>query len=84
MVSEWFILGVFAAVVGVLFVFCDVEHFIPKWAFRLLVMAAGLQVAGYLFDRVAITTMAQLISFAGLFWIGFGLVQDMKLHRHNQ
>lgn len=80
---SWLALGTFAVIETILLMVCDTDHLVPRWALRLFLSAVTLQSAGVILAVPILLTGAQFVSVAGIAWIVFGLVQDIKMHRRN-
>lgn len=80
---SWLAIGTFAVIQAILLMVCDTEHFVPRWALRLFLLAVSLQSGGIILQAPFLLHTAQLVSAAGIAWILFGLIQDIRMHRRN-
>ncbi|NTV95091.1 MAG: hypothetical protein HGA75_06690 [Thiobacillus sp.] len=80
---SWLALGTFAVIQTILLMVCDTDHLVPRWSLRLFLAAVTLQSVGIILGTAVLLTAAQFTSAAGIAWIVFGLVQDIKMHRRN-
>lgn len=80
---SWLALGTFAVIQTILLMVCDTDHLVPRWSLRIFLAAVTLQSVGIILGAAFLLTVAQFTSAAGIAWIVFGLVQDIKMHRRN-
>ncbi len=80
---SWLMLGVYTAIQLFIILACDMTHAVPKWSLRLFMLAAGLHFAGVFVSMSEFLVMALLVSVSGLFWVIFGMIQDMKQYFRN-
>ncbi|MDD4882695.1 MAG: hypothetical protein PHR30_00010 [Gallionellaceae bacterium] len=78
---SWLALGSYAVIQTILLMVCDLDHFLPRWSLRIFLLAVTLQSLGIMLAAAPILIAAQFVSSAGIAWIVFGLVQDIKMHR---
>jgi hypothetical protein len=78
--TSWLALAAYAIMLAIVFVICDSEHIVPRWSLRLFLAALTLQSVGLALAFHYLLTAVQIVSLAGIGWIVFAMIQDIKMH----
>lgn len=77
--TSWLALAAYAVMLAIVLVICDGDHFVPKWSLRLFLAALAMQSTGGVLAFPILLAAAQWVSTAGIAWIVFAMIQDIKM-----
>lgn len=78
--TSWLALAAYAIILAIVLAICDHDHIVPRWSLRLFLVTLALQSAGLVLAFSSLFTAVLIVSMAGIVWIVFAMVQDIKMH----